>query len=468
MSQQVLAEKATRALVALFLLAGCVLRLTALDVHSLWFDECGTLAVALGEAPTQLLLADRHPPLSFWAFRVGSSWLGESDSMLRLLPALLSCGALLLFALWSRSWTTQGVRPIAIALFALSPFQIWMGQEVRMYPFVEFGALLALVGAERAQKRAVSGAALVALGTACAFGSHYLGACAGLLACVRGTSLQSRVPVFVGAGIGLALWVPWLLYALPSQLQSEWGDTLRIAPADFAELVPRLLSVEFDAVDPAWHWLVYLLGALAWLAVARCTFLALSERECREALVLFVLPVAATLALALTVGGGFQPRYLLLATPGLSWAISLGLRTHRAWIGGALGAVLCMGLLLHTVLLRQRNLREDYSSACAEVESAWRPGDRVVSVTGTSATFADAPLRHYLRTRPEILASLTTWRRVTEELSAGSKMDFTLHVVYRDSDYARPELEAIASTLDRITVGEARFRIQHSSWRRTR
>jgi hypothetical protein len=148
--------------------------------------------------------------------------------------------------------------------------------------------------------------------------------------------------------------------------------------------------------------------------------------------------------------------------------MALGLRTRRAWIGAALGAVLCTGLLLHTALLRQRNLREDYSAACAEVESAWRLGDRVVSVTGTSATFADAPLRHYLRKRPDILASLTTWRRVTEELSAGSTMDFTLHVVYRDSDYARPELEAIASTLDRIAVGEARFRIQQSSWRRTR
>jgi hypothetical protein len=468
MSQQDLIEKATRALVALCLLAGCVLRLTALDVHSLWFDECGTLAVALADSPTQALLADRHPPLSFWAIRGVSGWLGESDSMLRLLPALLSCGALLLFALWSRSWPTQGARPFAIAMFALSPFQIWMGQEVRMYPFVEFGALLALVGADRAQKSAVSGAALVAFGTACAFGSHYLGACAALLACVRGTSLRSRGPAILAAGLGLAVWVPWLLFALASQLQSEWGDTLRVAPADFAELVPRLLSVEFDAVDPAWHGPVYALGALAWIAVARCALLARSERECRDALVLFALPVVVTLALALTVGGGFQPRYLLLATPGLSWAMALGLRTRRAWIGGALGAVLCMGLLLHTVLLRQRNLREDYSAACAEVENAWRPGDRVVSITGTSATFADAPLRHYLRARPDILASLTTWRRVTEELSAGSKMDFTLHVVCRDSHYARPELEAIAATMDRIAVGEARFRIQHSSWRSTR
>lgn len=89
MSQQIVGGNATRALVALCLLAGCVLRLTALDVHSLWFDECGTLAVALADSPTQVLLADRHPPLSFWAMRGVSGWLGESDSMLRLLPALL-------------------------------------------------------------------------------------------------------------------------------------------------------------------------------------------------------------------------------------------------------------------------------------------------------------------------------------------------------------------------------------------
>lgn len=461
-------RKLASTLIALCVISGLALRLTTLDVHSLWFDECGTLAVALAEEPTQLLLADRHPPLSYWALRGWANWLGESDGMLRLLPALWSCGALLLFALWSRSWSTPAARPIAIALFAFAPLQIWMGQEVRMYPLVEFGALLALVGAARVPKHTVSGVILVALGTACAFGAHYLGACAALLVCVPGENLRSRVPTLIAAALGLAVWIPWLIYALPFQLQSEWGDTLRIAPADFAELVPRLMSVEFDVVEPAWRWLVYGLGIVAWGAVALCAFRSRVERECRFALALFVLPVAVTLALALTIGGGFQPRYLLLATPGLCWATALGLQMRRAWIGRALAATLCLGLLLHNALLRQRNLREDYSAACAEVESAWRPGDRVVSITGTSAAFADAPLRHYLRSRPDILGSLTTWKSLTHELASGTPRDLTLHVVYRDSDYARPELEAIATALEPVTAGAARFRIQHSTWRRAR
>ncbi len=82
----------------LALLAGFWLRLTARDVHSLWFDECGTLAVALADDPLATLRADRHPPLSFFAFRAWVALFGESDAAVRALPALVSCATIVLFA----------------------------------------------------------------------------------------------------------------------------------------------------------------------------------------------------------------------------------------------------------------------------------------------------------------------------------------------------------------------------------
>ena len=77
----------------LALALGLWLRLTALEVQSLWFDEGGTLGVALAADPFELLRLDRHPPLSFLAFRAWVTVFGESDVAVRMLPALALFGA---------------------------------------------------------------------------------------------------------------------------------------------------------------------------------------------------------------------------------------------------------------------------------------------------------------------------------------------------------------------------------------
>lgn len=127
-------------------LLGWALRLTGLDVHSLWFDEGATLLVAQSDAPFDVLRRDFHMPLSFMAFRVWLGWFGESDVALRTLPALVSCGALVLFAWLAARWLDTHERLVAVALWAVSPFHVWHGQEVRMYPFLEVATLTALAG----------------------------------------------------------------------------------------------------------------------------------------------------------------------------------------------------------------------------------------------------------------------------------------------------------------------------------
>jgi len=249
-------------------------------------------------------------------------------------------------------------------------------------------------------------------------------------------------------------------------MQAGWGDTVKLSARDMAELAPRLFTVEMDPVPAAWHWAAFALGTLCWLALAHGAWRARADRAARTALVATALPVAFTLATAWTVGGGFQTRYLIAATPGAALAVASGLITQRVWTLPLGGALLALGLGAHSLELRTRNLREDYASACAELAREWRPGDRVVSITGTEELFELAPLEHYLRERPEILASVSSWERIETRLAEVLPSGARLHVVYRESGYAWAERDRLATRLEWIESSGTRERIERSVWQR--
>lgn len=184
------------------------------------------------------------------------------------------------------------------------------------------------------------------------------------------------------------------------------------------------------------------------------------------ACIAMVLPVLFTLLTQATVGGGFQTRYLIAATPGAALAVACGLETRRAWTLPVGAGLFTIGLGAHSLELRVRNLREDYRSACAELAREWRPGDRVVSITGTDALFELAPLRHYLRERPEILAACSTWERIETHLDEVLSREARLHVVYRESGYSWAERDRLARRLELVEAGAVRERIERSTWRR--
>ncbi len=189
---------------------------------------------------------------------------GESDAAVRTLPALVSCATLVLFAMWVQRVTSGAVAVLAAWLLAVAPHQVWMAQEVRMYPFVELGAMPVFLSSCLASERRVVGATVVALGTALALGSYCLGLCIAGLTLAVGSSWKERRHAAFGAALGMLVWVPWLVFALREQMQSEWGDTVKLSARDLVELGPRLFAVEMDAVPAKWHGFVYALGALCW------------------------------------------------------------------------------------------------------------------------------------------------------------------------------------------------------------
>lgn len=222
--------------------------------------------------------ADRHPPLSFLAFREWVALFGQSDAAVRALPALVSCITLVLFAACVRRIAAAPTALLATTLHAVSPYQVWIAQEARMYPLVELGAVLVLLGGEHARERRVLVVGLACVGTWLAFVSHDLGVCVAGLTLASGLSWRERRHAALGVAIGTIAWPPWLLAALREQMQSSWGDTVKLSWSDVAELAPRLLAVEMDAVPEVGRPAAYALGLLCWLALAHCGWLARRDR----------------------------------------------------------------------------------------------------------------------------------------------------------------------------------------------
>ncbi|MCC7161802.1 MAG: glycosyltransferase family 39 protein [Anaerolineae bacterium] len=129
----------------LILLLGFCLRLYHLGADSLWYDETVSLYLARSD-PFELIrhtAGDIHPPLYYLLL---SAW-GRLAGFFEFAAAFFSLGfGVLLIALVyriTRNWyPARLIAPLAALFVALSPFNIWYSQEVRMYTL---GATLGLL-----------------------------------------------------------------------------------------------------------------------------------------------------------------------------------------------------------------------------------------------------------------------------------------------------------------------------------
>ncbi len=123
-------------LVVLVVLGG-VVRFWGLGASRLNYDESFTAMAGrlpLGSLANFLRSNDSHPPLDY-LLRAPLARAGVSELWFRTPSAMLSLGALVLFAWWMRSRGRAGV--IATALVAVSAFQVSHGREARMYAELE-------------------------------------------------------------------------------------------------------------------------------------------------------------------------------------------------------------------------------------------------------------------------------------------------------------------------------------------
>ncbi len=135
-------KKANIFLFAVFIL-GAGLRLYGLGRRNLWYDE----VFSLFEGMYNLNRIGYHfwttPPLFklilyFWKF------LGESEFMLRLLPALFGMFSVVIIYQVGKTLFDKRTGLISSLLLSISPFHIYYSQELRAYTLVTFLAILSV------------------------------------------------------------------------------------------------------------------------------------------------------------------------------------------------------------------------------------------------------------------------------------------------------------------------------------
>ncbi|MGQ9459088.1 MAG: glycosyltransferase family 39 protein [Anaerolineae bacterium] len=425
------------------LLTGAVgLRLAGLTSESLWYDEAWSVAIAqesLGWIavlrvpgwPWPLPYTGSgggllyHLVLHFWLA------LGEDPFTVRLLSALLGVAGVALAVLLGRDLFGAWGGWAAGILMAVSPLQVWYGQEARMYALFTCLMLAAAWGLWHTCHGGQGWAwgllvAALALGTYThSFGWFALLA-ANLFWLWQRLALRRARPSWgtwaAAQAAVLALSLPGLAGFL-GQASLGWWDWIGRAHGapGFRDLARALAAFVTGPVHPfsgaaasAYTLVALTVGLGAAFLGAGAAWRAGRREEVALVAFLAVVPVVLAFSLAqwqplflLRYLVAFQPFWLLLAASG---AAALPRPVWRG-LGGAVWLLLCVPGLVGMYAWEQK---EDWRGVAVLLEAEGRPGDRIVLVDEDIR----APLNYYYRgglpqigvsrfqTDPEVLADL--------------------------------------------------------------
>lgn len=188
---------------------GVTLRWTGLVSGALWFDEAYSVTMARFDLldMMQILRSNISPPLWELVVWFTTRIIGRNDLAYRIVPFALS--VLALFVFWRLTQELRLARMqqwFAFALLALSPYQLWVAQEARMYSMMSVLYLLGILWTLQGRYlglTAVMGLLLWSHNTGLFFAASL-----GMLALVLHLH-NWRAIVFSGACV-LLLWLPWV------------------------------------------------------------------------------------------------------------------------------------------------------------------------------------------------------------------------------------------------------------------
>ncbi len=412
------------ALAVLFSLA-LGLRLYRLDAQSLWNDEGTSVALAQRSLATIARDAshDIHPPLYYFLLHDWVRLVGTSERGVRSLSALMGAGAVVATYFLGKRRFGSAVAFGAAWLTALSPYHIYYSQEARMYIGVTLAGLLSMLAydglleALSRPRRFPWGLALAYLASTCAMVyMHYFGFTV-LLAQGLGVLLWAGRKAFLRRGEGapgrraipwragglwaalfalvLGAYVPWLRLSWPAL--RHWPSvsapfTLLALLARLTRLFPLGVTAPSSAASMA-------IGAL-WVGLALWGLinpyfhrrdLALTQGLWQTAL--YWLTPVLTMYLASLRRPMYNPKFLLLASPGFYLLVSAGVialaqaagrLVRKGWAMPLLAA--CgLAALGASALPSLRNLyfnpafaRDDYRGIVATINASARPDDAIL------------------------------------------------------------------------------------------
>lgn len=397
-----------RLLLLATILAAFALRAYHLDHQSLFSDEAISLnrsSLPLADMLAQMPI--EHTPGYFVLLRGWMALAGISEVALRFLSLLPSVWAVALIYRMATDLGSARAGVVAALLLAVNPFQVWYGQEARMYSWLAASALLSsltcwrllvaphpgppqLREGDRRTSRLVW--TLYVLSTTAAIYLHYYGFLVPLSHTVfAGVRLLQRANLrglvrWAWAGVAVAaLFAPWLLRLRDLLGFEGWRDPLD--PARVPWMMLQSYSAGRTMPAPLSEWLPWVYLALATVGVW-----AWSRRNAAAGWFLGITTLSAfAVVMALIVRQpDFHPRYSIYLATLLTLLVAGGVTAPELvrWRRGALipalltvlligGAVPGLARLYHDPLVQ----KPDFRGAAQRIEQGTHPGD-VILVDG--------------------------------------------------------------------------------------
>lgn len=436
-----------RVLPLLMILGGFALRLYRLGISSLWYDETVSLVLARAEIPELIrhTAGDIHPPLYYLLLHFWGRLAGWSEFSAAFLS--LWFGVLLIAVVYrvAREWLPSLLRPspqapslqapsppaplptgegknialVAALLVAISPYNVWYSQEVRMYTI---GALLGLTSVYFLRRmlhtRRLFTRDLIAyvLFTAAGFYTLYYFIFLIVFEYVyvaiwmwQSKNLASRFWYFALSQLSIAiLYLPWLPVAFHQATEPP------VPPWRSFTSLPQLLLESFSALTFGQSLnpllvapLLLLLAALILYTLLSRPSLLVSQRETTPVsrdvtwklhpAPLFLLAYTFIPLLAIFLFSLWKPlyhvRYIFTYSPAFYILVALSISSLRSLTSNTrrakiiIAAVCGLSLLATAISLynywyNPQYAKDDLRGAVSFLADRWRPGDAVLVNAG--------------------------------------------------------------------------------------
>jgi mannosyltransferase len=426
---------------------GLLLRFYHLGFNSLWLDEASTYTFASMSLPgiwQATAGGEFNPPLFYWMEHVMLS-LGNNETILRFIPALLGGLTIPLVYLVGKEFVDRNVGIIAAAACAFSPFLIYYSQEARAYSVMLFFVVFGMVFFLSALKTgSIKDWLLFGVFSALAFWSHFyalviIGALALYALVVKYPSLRKDIgsikPMLIAGVAFVALCLPLILVTI--QLFAK-----RTASAPTYGIQGIGIIIETFRQISGFSDIALVLFLILFI-VGICQVFLIDKNKGLFLVSLTVLTFVISYFLSYKIP--MQPRYLIFLAP--VFFIGVALAYKPVWNifrhQGVVYALMVLVVIVGTpVLVNMYSgyTKEDWRGFSGQVQQATQPGDFVVVIPA----YITQPLNYYYSNTSDQTIEYGAYTAADLDAITSKKTNNTIYyIITGDIMAANPNGDAI-------------------------